>query len=395
MKDIVIIANFCRDFSEADNGRFMYLCKELSKEHKVEIITSDFSHGKKTHKEPLKVQWPFKITFLHEMGYKKNISFRRFLSHRAWGKEVEKYLKMREKPDVIYCAVPSLTAPYAAAKYCEKNNVRFIIDIQDLWPEAFKMAFNIPIISDLIFSPFTYLANEIYKRADEIVAVSDTYGKRALSVNNKTKAYINVYLGTKMEKFDDAVCKFRENKETQDIRLGYCGSLSYSYDIRCVLDAMSILINEKSIKNIKFIVMGDGPLKDKFEQYAKDKNVNVEFTGRLDYEKMCSKIAACDIAINPISHGAAQSIINKHGDYAMAGIPVVSTQECEEYKELVTSYQMGFNCKNGDAHDLADKIKILIEDECLREKMGDNARRCAAERFDRKKSYLPIIEIVA
>lgn len=43
MKDIVIIANFCRNFLETDNGRFMYLCKELSKDNKVEIITNDFT----------------------------------------------------------------------------------------------------------------------------------------------------------------------------------------------------------------------------------------------------------------------------------------------------------------------------------------------------------------
>ena len=51
----------------------MYLCKELSKEHSVEIITSDFSHDKKTPKDALTIDWPFKITFLHELGYKKNI----------------------------------------------------------------------------------------------------------------------------------------------------------------------------------------------------------------------------------------------------------------------------------------------------------------------------------
>ncbi len=86
MKDIIIIANFCRDFSETDNGRFMYLCKELSKKNKVEIITSDFSHGKKAHKEPLVHNWPFTITFLHEPGYKKNISIQRFASHSAFVK---------------------------------------------------------------------------------------------------------------------------------------------------------------------------------------------------------------------------------------------------------------------------------------------------------------------
>lgn len=139
MMDILIIANFCRDFSSSDNGRFMYLCRELSKENNVEIVTSDFSHGNKEHKGKLTVDWPFKITFLHEPGYKKNISVKRFISHHKWGKEVNKYLKGRRKPDVIYCAIPSLTASAFAADYSKKNNVKFIVDIQDLWPEAFQM----------------------------------------------------------------------------------------------------------------------------------------------------------------------------------------------------------------------------------------------------------------
>lgn len=73
--DILIIANFCRDFSESDNGRFMYLCKELSKENAVEIITSSFDHISKEQKDFLVHNWSSKITFLHEPGYKKNISF--------------------------------------------------------------------------------------------------------------------------------------------------------------------------------------------------------------------------------------------------------------------------------------------------------------------------------
>ena len=205
MKDIVIIANFCRDFSENDNGRFMYLCKELSKENKVEIITSDFSHSTKKHKEPLIHKWPFTITFLHEPGYKKNISIQRFISHYAWGKEVKKYLEQREKPDVVYCAIPSLTAPFEAAKYCEKKSIRFIIDIQDLWPEAFRMVFNIPIFSDLFFTPFMHRANEIYKRADAVCGVSQRYVDRALSINKKCKSGHAVFLGTSLETFESNI----------------------------------------------------------------------------------------------------------------------------------------------------------------------------------------------
>lgn len=67
------------------------------------------------------------------------------------GENVEKYLKTKTPPDIIYCAVPSLTGPYKAAQYSKNNKSKFIIDVQDLWPEAFQMIFNIPIIPKLYF----------------------------------------------------------------------------------------------------------------------------------------------------------------------------------------------------------------------------------------------------
>lgn len=393
MKDIVIIANFCRDFSETDNGRFMYLCKKLSVDNKVEIITSDFRHSTKKRKKPLKHSWPFTITFLHEPGYDKNISFKRFYSHYMWGKEVEKYLNKRKKPDIIYSAVPSLTGPLKAAKYCERNNIKFIIDIQDLWPEAFKLAFNVPVISDIIFAPFNAYVNGIYKRADEICAVSRTYAERAKSVNNKCSDTHVVFLGTELSTFDRYVRENPVEKPKDELWLGYCGTLGASYDITIAIDALAIL-KHRGITPPKFIILGDGERKAEFEQYAKELGIECLFTGRLPYEKMCGWLASCDIAVNPIMHNAAQSIINKHGDFAASGIPVLNTQECKEYRDLVKEYKMGFNCKNGDAEGLANRLKRLIEDDALRLKMGKNARKCAEEKFDRSYSYKSLLKTV-
>ena len=109
--------------------------------------------------------------------------------------------------------------------------------------------------------------------------------------------------------------------------------------------------------------------------------------GRLKYNEMCSLLKACDITVNPIAHMAAQSIINKHADYAASGLPVVSTQESEEYRNLIDAYHMGFNCGNNDSEDLAEKLQILVKDESLRKQMGENARRCAEEKFDRRNTY--------
>lgn len=394
MKDIVVIANFPGNLTGNGNGRFVYLCNEMSEENRVEMITTDFDHVKKTPRESSDNEWKFKITYLHELGYKKNVSIRRFFSHYTWGKEVNEYLKKRKTPDVVYCAVPSLKAALAAAKYCKKNNVRFIIDIQDLWPEAFKMVLRIPIVSDVLFFPFNMLANKIYKSADEIIAVSDAYVQRALTVNKKCNVGHTVYLGTKVETFDEGAKGTPVyDKKDDEIWLGYCGSLSVSYDIPNLILAVKKLY-EKGHKKIKLIIMGDGGYRQQYETIAEEAKVDAVFTGKLPYGQMCAQLKECDIVVNPIKGGSAASIINKHGDYAASGLPVVNSQDSLEYRNLVEQYNMGLNCNNEDAEDMANKIEQLINSEDVRSEMGMNARRCAEEKFDRKVTYLKILEVI-
>lgn len=389
-KKIIVISNFTKLPWENGNSRFPYIINLLNKEEfNVELIASSFSHGEKQQRKDLSKneKRDYKITIINEPGYKKNISLKRFYSHYTFAQNVKKYLETIEKPDIIYCAIPSLDVASVASKYANKNNIRFIIDIQDLWPEAFKMVFNIPVISDIIFYPMTKQANKIYSLADDIVAVSNTYADRAGIVNKKYKNKISVFLGTDLEYFDK--CK-KENESIYNddvVRVAYIGTLGHSYNIKCVIDALKKL-KEKGIKNLLFVIMGNGPLKQEFERYARENEINCEFTGRLNYEEMVGKLASCDIAVNPITKGAAQSIINKVGDYAAAGLPVVSTQECIEYKKLVEDYAIGYNVEAGE--ELADKIEILYKDKELRKRLGSNNRKLAEEKFDRKKAYLEI-----
>ena len=97
------------------------------------------------------------------------------------------------------------------------------------------------------------------------------------------------------------------------------------------------------------------------------------------------------IAVNPIVKGAAQSVINKHADYAAAGLPVVNTQECVEYRNMISKYQCGINCEVSDTNQVAEAILLLINNADLRTKMGKASRKMAEECFDRKETYKHII----
>lgn len=388
--DIVIVSQYLRDIEcfESNNSRFVYIAKLLamSKNNNVEIITSDFNHTKKEKFNKIGKLDGVKITACHEPGYPKNVCLKRFNSHKKLSKNIKEYLEKRKKPDIIYCAIPSLAVGKIVAQYAEKNGVRFVIDIQDLWPEAFKMVFKIPLLSNAIFYPMKKEADYIYKNANDIVAVSNTYINRAIRVNSIYKNKLTVFLGTDLEHFDKCQEENKIHYNDGKVRIVYIGTLGHSYDLITVMEAISLL-KRKGINNIKFVIMGDGPLKGKFQKYANEKDIDCDFTGRLDYPQMVGILCSCDIAVNPIIKDSAGSIINKVGDYAAAGLPVINTQESKEYRDLVEKYKIGFNCNNKDFIDVAAKIEILINDNSRIKTMGLNNRKLAEEKFDRKKTY--------
>ena len=393
-KDILIIAHFCDDFDRDGNNRFNYLANLLSRDkYEVELITSDFSHTKKEKRSKTTAGLNYQVTFISEPGYLGNISFKRLYSHFIMARNLKRYLKTRKKPDIIYCAVPSIDIGKVASEFAITNNIPYILDIQDLWPEAFKLAFNVPVLSDAVFAPMSHAIHKIYKHAGEIIAVSDTYKEKALRYNKKGAKGYSVFLGTDRNAFDHLAEGAVLDKPDDEFRIVYVGTLGHSYNIKVVIDAMYILHNKK-YQNIKLIVMGDGPLKESFMEHADKCKINAEFTGRLPYGDMVKKLVSCDVAVNPIQSGAAQSIINKHGDYAMAGLPVISTQETSEYRELLKEYEAGFTCDNQNPQEMADIIETLYHDKQLRLKIGTNSRKLGCEKFDRNQTYRTIIDVI-
>lgn len=276
--------------------------------------------------------------------------------------------------------------------FAKKNNIKYIVDIQDLWPEAFKMVFNPPIIGNLIYKPFLKKANYVYKNADEIVAVSKTYKDRALEINNKVKDGLYVYLGTDRKLFDKYANIKKYSDKDGKIRIVYIGTLGSSYNIKLIIECVESLMKELDL-NLQFYIVGDGPQKEQLEKYAKSKNIDCIFTGFLNYEEMIKILTSCDIAVNPIIDGAAASIINKVGDYAAAGLPVINTQESIEYKKLVDNYKIGINCSN-DITSVKNAIIKLINCPNLRLEFGRNNRILFEKEFDRGKTYNDILEII-
>src|SRR5699024_10849787 len=143
--DIVLVANFTAT-SGTGNCRFLDIAQRLTAlGATVEVVTSDFEHDSHSLRALPLPATAFKITLVHETGYTKNISIKRLLSQRVFGRNVAKYLRSRSNiPDLIYCATPPPIVAANCAAFAQQHGAAFVVDVQDLWPEAFGMRFKTP-----------------------------------------------------------------------------------------------------------------------------------------------------------------------------------------------------------------------------------------------------------
>ena len=109
---------------------------------------------------------------------------------------------------------------------------------------------------------------------------------------------------------------------------------------------------------------------------------------------MIGLLCSCDIAVNPIKAKSAGSIINKVGDYAAAGLPVINSQESKEYRYLIDENQIGINVENDDSNSMSSAIELMCSDYKKRKEYGNNNRKLAEKKFDRQNTYSKIINVI-
>jgi len=404
MKKILIVAQFTQLPGENGNnrGRFKLICEMLAeKGHDVTVVTSRFRELDRTFRKEETDEFkqaPYKIEILDEVGYYKNISFKRIYSMWTFKNSLRKFLRNRkDEYDLVYCCVPGLDSALVAGKYASKKNIPYVIDVQDVWPEVmYDLVLDVPVFSNILFLPMQINANKVYAMANGIMAVSKTYLDIAKRKNTKSKLNDYVYIGTDLERFDNDINPSRLcniEKSNDELWIAYIGSLGHSYDIYTFIEGANIAF--KRGINVRPIILGSGPLEKDFKEYANKIGSNALFTGWVDHGTMGNYLEKSDAVINAIKRKAPQSITNKVGDYLSSGKPILNGSQNQEFLDLLRDYNFGENYEPENPESLAKSIqKIFGYSKETRDQMGKNARKLAELKFDRKKTYPGIINMI-
>lgn len=393
MSKVAVITMGVKLDGEKGYTRFRYLCEFLVKKgYEVDLITTTFQHWEKKQRDLESVDqksYPFGIKFIYEPGYRKNIDLRRVRSHKIAAENLRKLLEKEGDYDLIYAEIPPNDVALAAAEYAHRNKIPFVADVNDLWPEAMRMVFDIPIVSNLLFYPLKRDAEKVYSLISGVIGTSDEYRDRPFLNQKRDVLKETVYVGNEISVFDREAEQHADEvqKEEGTFWVTYAGTIGTSYDIRTMVLAAEELMKQGKTK-IRFQILGDGPTREMLENLAKERKIqNVKFTGYVPYEQMAAYLVKSDVLINSFVRKAPQSIVTKIGDYLAAGKPMINTCMSPEFRKKVEQDGFGINIEPEDVRELVNAVEWMYENEAERNDMGNRARKIAEEQFDRPVSY--------
>jgi glycosyltransferase involved in cell wall biosynthesis len=398
MKKIAIVTLAVALENEKGYSRFRFLANLLSDYYDVHLITSTFQHWEKKQRDEKRIESVsrrYQVKLAYEPGYKKNVDLRRFISHKTGVKNIVKILE-KNQYDLVYCIIPDNGMAAQVGKYAKEKGIPYIIDVEDLWPEAMEMVSPLPkSINKILFSSFRRQAKAAYKYADAFVGTSDEYRDvPEVKYGVKGKPAVTVYVGCDLDDFDDGVkAHYAEIEKAEDeFWLTYAGNLGSSYDIPTLIMAAQEL--HDSHPNVKVKILGAGPLEEKFKNIAKIKPCNVDFVGYTPYRKMAAYLVKSDVLINSFVKKAPQSIVTKIGDYLAAGKPMINTLSSPEFRKKVVDDGFGLNAEAENVPQLVKIICNLYDNSEMRLQMGKRAREICSEEFNRSNSYKKIKEVI-
>jgi phosphatidylinositol alpha-1,6-mannosyltransferase len=157
----------------------------------------------------------------------------------------------------------------------------------------------------------------------------------------------------------------------------FVGSLIPRKGLPFLVEAAKKIVKQNA--DTKFLIVGDGPLKNHLADSLESANLlgNFKFLGNLKNEMLPSVYNSADVFVLPsIQEGQGIVLLEAQA----SGKPVVAF-DVGGVKEATRNGETGLLVKRGSTSELADALLKLLGDASLRERMGINGRRFVTENF--------------
>lgn len=370
MKILLITQNFYPEIGSGAN-RLKNLYKYLSKNHKVEVLTTHPSYpNAKMYEEDkywndIEISQSRDIMRLKMRTDKQSKSmFLRLLYYFELSYKVWVYVKeYQHLYDCIYVTSPNIFIPWAAFFQKRNRSVKRILEVRDLWPDSVKDVEKLNI--NLFFPILKLMEKLLYKASDKIVINNEGFRKYIKEmVRNKEILYLP-------NAFTEEEVAFEE--VGKNFRVIYTGNIGFAQSYEKLQELATRLEAEK----IDFKIIGYGMNAHLFKSYIDFNDFKyVTFEEEKTREECLVDIRQSNIQLSILKDSEVflNVLPGKVIDGIASGVPIV-TNLGGFTGELVNGNKVGYAKEGATTDELVSAILKIKEDRALELTLRKNSRK--------------------
>lgn len=162
-------------------------------------------------------------------------------------------------------------------------------------------------------------------------------------------------------------------------RLVSVSGLNPSKNLFVLIDAINLLIKRGMTAHLD--ILGDGPLKDKLQAKINQYRINKYVTLLGFCDKVIEYLDASSIYVHPANNeGFGIAVVE-----AMQRRCAIIVSDAGALPEIITDSVNGIIAQPYDSNDWANKIEILLNNQKLIDRLGENAYQTVNEKFSIKR----------
>jgi len=285
-------------------------------------------------------------------------------------------LKLPKDYTVLHGVSPYVSAVYALFK--RKLRKPFIASVHGTPRGALRAFIHSPISSwsfgDFGSNVLELPLNDLFIRkclanSSHVVVCSFTALNELRTYNNLNMNKVSViYNGIDFDEIDNIKIDYENTDGQCDFSIIYAGRLFWMKGVMFVLKAFEIL--NRDFKSLELKIFGKGPLEREIRRFIFNAGLrdNVHLRGHIPHEDLLAEIKKTDVVVLPSLYESQPMIALE----SMACKKPLVVFDLPYAREFIVDEYGGVLAEAYNVKDLSEKIGLLLSDEKLRFKLGQN-----------------------
>lgn len=305
-------------------------------------------------------------------------------------KAIDSYLAEREYDLILYSTPPVTLADLVV--YCKnKYKAKSYLMLKDIFPQN-GIDLNLFSKKNVLYKYFRLKEKKLYQCSDRIGCMSNANinfvnEQEKYEFSNKLELFPNTMrIENQLDIKRQAIRTKYELPMNQRIFI-FGGNLGKPQAIDFLLESIRMLAD---YKEAYFLIVGDGAEKNKILDYINKENpTNLKFIAKLPREEYDKIMKACDVGLILLnSKFTIPNYPSRIMAYLHESLPILAaTDAVTDIQTLVLDEaKCGYWCESVNPVEFVNQVKLLTEDDKLRDKLGENGRNYLAKQFDVKLS---------